>query len=254
MPAGRPQKVDPGALYSFAHQFYWDLRGISEGHFRWRYDEEKYKQLASAIDSQKVQLDYHQEVALAKAVMREVHEGRLPESEIKPRLRQMKNNNLEVTRDWLHQQAAEMARKQEKIPGKPEVIARLLKARTSEEVRTICSDAFVQKTIQIEPGITRQVMVPNWSISVGSVLPMYLSQYASEFLAAKSDKRFPASDRATSQLKQLWFLSRALAGALFGVTTRTAINLVGSKRPEKVFEESRAGKSLRKQKRQRRKP
>lgn len=254
MPAGRPKRVDPGALYSFAHQFYWDLRGISEGHFRWRYDEEEYKQLASSIDSQKVQLDYHQKVALAKAVVREVHEGRLPESEIKPRLRQMKNNNIEVTRDWLHREAAQMSRKQVKVPGKPEVIAALLKAQTPEEVREICSDAFVQKSVQIEPGITRQVSVPNWSIPVGSVLPMYLTQYASEFLRAKNDKRFPASDRATSQLKQLWFLSRALAGALFGVTTRTAINLVGSKRPEKVFEESRAAKSLRKQRKQRRKP
>jgi hypothetical protein len=229
------------------------LRGISEGHVRWKHDEEEYKRLANAIDSQKVQLDYHQEVALAKAVVREVHEGRLPESQLKERLLEMKNSNLEVTRDWLHRQAAEMARKQEKVPGKPEVIAALLKAQTPEEVREICSDAFVQKSVQVEPGITRQITISNWSISSGSVLPTYLTQYASEYLAAKSDKRFPASDRATSQLKQLWFLSRALAGALFGVTTRTAINLVGSKRPEQVFEDSRAGKSLRKQKRQRRK-
>ena len=88
--------------------------------------------------------------------------------------------------------------------------------------------------------------MPNWPIAAGSVLPMYLSQHAAEFIAAKHDKRFPLSDRPTSQLKQLWFLSRALAAALYGVKLRTAINLVGSKRPEEVFEESRAAKPLRK--------
>jgi hypothetical protein len=254
MSAGRPKKVDPGTLYVFAHQFYWDLRGIGEGHFRWRYDDEEYKRLTSEIDSQEVQLDYHQQVALAKAVVREVHEGHLPEDQMKSRLLEMKESNLEVTREWLHREAAEMARKQERVPGKPEVITALLKAQTPEEVRGICSDAFVQKFVQIEPGIIRQITVSNWSISSASVLPMYLTQYASEFLAAKNDTRFPASNRATSQLKQLWFLSRALAGALYGVKTRTAINLVGSKRPEEVFKDSRAAKSLRKQKRRRRKP
>jgi hypothetical protein len=245
MTAGRPKKADAGALYAFAHQFYWDLRSISEGHFLWKYDEEEYKQWASEIDSQKVQLALHQKVALAKAVVREIREGRLPENQKHARLREMKNSNLEVTRDWLHREAAEMCRKQVKVPGKPEVIAALLKAQTPEEVREICSDAFVQKSVHTEPGITRQVTASNWPISSGSVLPMYLTQFASEFLAAKSDKRFPASDRATSQLKQLWFLSRALAGALYGVRVRTAINLVGSTRPEQMFEVARAGKPRR---------
>ena len=245
MIAGRPKKADAGALYAFAHQFYWDLRGISEGHFLWKYDEEEYKQLASEIDSQKVPLAHHQEVAIATAVVREIREGRLPENQKHARMREMKNSTVEVTRDWLHRKTAEMCRKQVKAPGRPAVIAALLKAQTPEEVREICSDAFVQESVQSEPGITRPVTASNWPISSGSVLPMYLTRYASEFLAAKSDKRFPASDRTTSQLKQLWFLSRALAGALYGVRVRTAINLVGSTRPERMFEEARAGKPRR---------
>jgi hypothetical protein len=244
--------ADAGALYAFAHQFYWDFRRILEGHFLWKYDKEEYKQLAREIDSQKVQLQLHQEVALAKAVVREVHEGRVPENQTKARLLEMKNSNIEVTREWLHREAAEMSRKQVKVSGKPEVIAALLRAQTPEEVREICGDAFVLKPIQIEPGVTKELMMPNWPISVGSVLPRYLSEYAPQFIAAKNDPRFPKStSRPSSQWKQLWFLSRALAGALYGVSTRTAINLVGSKRPEESFEESRAAKSLRKRARQR---
>src|ERR1700726_851891 len=119
--AGRPKMAHAGTLYALAHQFYWDFRRNLEGHFRWKYDEEEYKQLVREIDSQKVQLQLHQEVALAKAVVREVHEGRLPEDQTKARLLELKNNNLEVTREWLHREAAEMSRKQVKLSGKPEV-------------------------------------------------------------------------------------------------------------------------------------
>lgn len=77
----------------------------------------------------------------------------------------------------------------------------------------------------------------------GLAVQVPLGQYACEFIAARKDTRFLRStDRPTSRLKQLWFLSRALAGALYGVGTRTAMNLVGSMRPEQMFEESREGK------------
>lgn len=78
-----------------------------------------------------------------------------------------------------------------------------------------------------------------------------MSQFAEEFVEAKRDPRYPRSNRPSNQLKQLWFLSRALAGAVYGVKTRTAINLVGSMRPERVFHESRDGKPARKRGRQR---
>jgi hypothetical protein len=91
------------------------------------------------------------------------------------------------------------ARKQEKVPGRPDVMKALLLARTPEEIRTMCEDAFVPRTIQVG-GITKEVSMPNWPIPVGSVLPRYLSQYASEFIAATNDKRFPLSERLTSQL------------------------------------------------------
>lgn len=89
----------------------------------------------------------------------------------------------------------------------------------------------------------------NIDIRQVSVLPLYLSEHAVEFVAALNDPRYPlASVRPTTRLKQLWFLSRALAGAIFGVKTRTAINLVGSRRPEQTFEDARAAEPTRRKK------
>jgi len=95
----------------------------------------------------------------------------------------------------------------------------------------------------------REIEVPAWPIAVGSSLPTYMAQYAEQYVAALSDPRFPRAStfqRPSTRLKQFWFLSRALAGALYGVSTRTAINLVGSLRPEETAERSRFGKPERK--------
>jgi hypothetical protein len=245
MPAGRPQKADPGALYAFAHQFYWDLKRISEGYVRWKVDEEEYKQSVEAIDHHKIQLSEEQNLAIARVIGREVREGRIPQAEMQTRVQSAAAGNIEANRMSLYEEAQEIARKPVEVSGRPEVIEALLKAQTPKQVRTICADAFAPRTIQTKVG-PRQIRAPNWPISAGSMLPSYLSQYASEVVAATHDRRFPRStSRPSSRLKQLWFLSRALAGALYGITTRTAINLVGSKNPEEIFEESRAGKPAR---------
>jgi hypothetical protein len=238
--------ADSGNLYAFAHQFYWDFRRLAEGHFRWKHDDEEYEKLVQEIDKGEFALNKYQKRALARAVRSDVQEGRLAETDRIPRLRELGIKNLRVTGEWLRGEAAEASRKQIKVPGKPEVVEALLQAETPEEVRNICKNAFVSKNVEVAPGVMRELTMPNWPIPVGSVLPGYLSEYASQLIAAKNDPRFPKSTtRPSSQWKQLWFLSRALAGALYGVSVRTAINLVGSKRPDEMFEESRAGKAKR---------
>jgi len=120
---------------------------------------------------------------------------------------------------------------------------------TPEEIRALCQDAFMTRIITVGSETREVEEYPAWPIAVGSVVPGYLSKYAEEFVAAKHHPRFPCCDisrRPTNQLKQLWFLSRALAGAVFDIKTRTAVNLVGSTRPEWLFEFSRAAKSKRK--------
>jgi hypothetical protein len=252
MTAGRPTEADPGTLYSFAHQFYWDFRRVAEGSTRRRLDRPFYEKLVDRIKKKELRLTAEERAHHEALGKEEIHSRRLKESETANWLCNAEESQLFVNRDWFCELAARKATKQLKVPGEPDVIAELLVAETSEDIKRICEEAFTTRNIEVQPNIFREVKVPNWPISVGSVLPSYLSQFASEFIAARQDTRFPKSTtRPSSRLKQLWFLSRALAGALYGVSTRTAINLVGSMRPEEIFEESRDGKPERRRMRAR---
>jgi len=151
-----------------------------------------------------------------------------------------------VQRDWYLRQAAIEAQKEIKLPGEPDVIKVLLDPNTTpEQIREVCKDAVMPRTVTIGSE-TRIVEVSAWPIPSGDPFPTYLAQFAEQYVDALSDPRFPRSDRPSSRLKQFWFLSRALAGALYGISPRTAINLVGSMRPEDVFDRSRHGKPGRK--------
>ena len=250
MRVGRPQKVDPGSLYVFAHQFYWDFRRLAEGRSRWRTNKKKLEQLESEVENEDLQLDDEGKKRLERLVEEEIHDGRLHQDQRDERLQEIQAYQLSLTRKWRRHEAAEEAREVLRVPGEPEVIATLLDpSATPEQIREICKTSIMTRTVQVEPGVMKEIEVPAWPIPAGSPLPTYLSQYAEQYVAALHDHRFPSCDvaaRPSTRLKQFWFLSRALAGALFGVTTRTAINLVGSLRPEESFEESRAAKPERK--------
>jgi hypothetical protein len=250
MPAGRPKQVDPGALYAFAHQVYWDFKQLDEGGRRFRQDKEKYQQMVDRIEKDGVNLSENQKAALEVAVEEEVRAGRLEPAKRESRLAELERENLEATRDWLQRLAAEEATRQIKVPGEPDALRALLRAKSVEEVRDVCRDSKMTVRSNIESG--RMIDVSAWPIASGSTLPAYLSEHAAEFIAAKFNARFPRSGRPSTKLKQLWFLSRALAGAVYGIKTRTAINLVGAKNPEQIFREARAAKSERT--RTRRKP
>jgi hypothetical protein len=253
MPAGRPTEADPGALYAFAHQFYWDFRGIAEGSIRRRLDKPLYERLVEGINKRELRLTPEEKARHEALCKEEIRGGRLKESEADGWLRSAEDSQLLVNRDFFRERAAQEATKELKVLGEPDVISDLLAAETPEKIKRICEDAFITRNVLVQPNVFRELRVSNWPISVGSMLPSYLSQFASEFIAARQDARFPKSNsRPSSRLKQLWFLSRALAGALYGVSTRTAINLVGSIRPEQMFKESRDGKPARKRMRARR--
>jgi hypothetical protein len=189
----------------------------------------------------------HRRLRISERQLAAIHDGvddAIRRSDLEPkhreeRVRELLDVQQRVNRDWLLQLAADEATTIEKIPGKPAVIDALLRAGTPEQVRDICADAFVTEMREVAPGITREIQVPNWPIVYGSMLPAYLIEHAPAIIAAKKDPRFPDSERPSSRRRQLWFLSRALAGALFGVAPRTAINLVKSTRPDEQFEGSR---------------
>lgn len=247
MQRGRRRKADPGSLYAFAHQFYWDFRRLDEGSFRWRHDRKKFERLAAEAEAD-MQLSDEQKTRARETTEEEIRLGHLSEDKREERIREIEEAQLSATREWLGYLVAGDALKKLRIPGEPQVVDALLNADSPDQVRQICDDAFITVDREVKPGVTREIKVRNWPISSGSVLPMYLSQYAADFIAAMTARRFPKStQRPSSRLKQLWFLSRALAGALFGITARTAVNLVGSLRPEEMFHESRDGKPARRQ-------
>jgi hypothetical protein len=246
--------ADPGTLYAFAHQFYWDFRRIAEGTTRQQFDKAEFEKRSAEIDKMELELSPEQRANLEGNAKIEIESGRLEESKKAEWMSSAADAQLAASREWLRKVAADESTREVSIPGEPEAIAELLQARTPARIHEICKDAFSNISHTLPTGERKEFQISNWPISSGSVLPTYLSQYASEFIAAKKDPRFPRSTRRpTSRLKQLWFVSRALAGALYGISTRTAINLVGSIRPEEAFAGSRASKPLRKQKVSRRK-
>ena len=249
MTAGRPKLADPGTLYVFAHQFYWDFRRLLEGTYRRKLDQEMYERLALEAEAEDFQLSDEQRKSARDGAEEELKAGRIEAAQKDARIREIESNLASATRELARGEAAKRATKLLKIPGEPDTVKALLQAKSAGRVRRICADAVVIRTIEVAPGHTRQVEIPNWPIAQGSYLPKYLSEHATQFIAAKNDARFPKSGRPTSQLKQLWFLSRALAGALHDIEVRTAINLVGSTRPEQSFKQSRAAKGVRRKRR-----
>ena len=247
MPAGRPPKVDPGSLYAFAHQFYWDFRRLAEGTVRWRFDKKEYEQLTREIDEEQLIGDEDRE-RHRKLAENEIRIGQLQPERKEARLQDIAESETFVRRDWYFRVAGIQSRKQVRVPAEGDVIELLLNPNTtSEQIRELCKEAVMDRTITIRSE-TREVEVSAWPIPAGSSFPSYLSQYAEQYVAALRDARFPSCEisvRPTTRLKQFWFLSRALAGALYGVSTRTAINLVGSMRPEQVFRESRHARPTR---------
>ena len=102
------------------------------------------------------------------------------------------------------------------IPGEPRTIAALFEAQTVKQVRAICQNsAWMAKQ-------------PH------SYVSRCLPTFAKQFLNAKADRHFPNSDRISSTEKRLWFVARFLAGALYGLSGRRSMNLIGPGRAEEI--------------------
>ncbi len=236
--------MNPSELYALSQVLYWDFRRLAEGRYRIWHDVPKYERLI-ADPNEVVEYSPHEQARLEEAADREIRTGQLDPARRSDRLRQLRQEGSREIRKFI---AIEESTRQIKVPGESNVIKKLLSPDTTpQQVREQCKDALMTVTNRFasEP---RELEVPAWPIAAGSVLPDYLSRHAVEFTAAKHDPRFPRCDisrRPTNLWKQLWFLSRALAGSELGVKTRTAINLVGSLRPEEFFTISRGAKPKR---------
>jgi len=216
MTAGRPRKADPGTLYAFAHQFYWDFRRLAEGKVRWRFNEKRYQELIAELNETPSINDAdrarHREIA-----EQEIARGELDPRKKTERLRDIADAEARARDDFYHHEAVLAAQDEIRVPGESDVIELLLNPRTTPpQIRELCKESLMTRFFKIGDE-AREVDVPAWPIALGSTLPTYLSEYAAQYVAALNDRRFPScdvSDRPSNRLKQFWFLSRALAGAL----------------------------------------
>jgi hypothetical protein len=224
---------------------------------RWRINRLKQKQLEAELDQKTdAQLKEESRKLREEMIDNEIRAGVLEENQRETRHREIEEAEIPVTREWLRRCIAEDAREELRFPGEPEVINALLDPKTTpERVCDICKEAFMSRRVEVEPGVFKEVEAfPAWPLPPGSTLPGYLSEFAEQYVDALHDPRFPHCDvsaRPLTRYKQFWFLSRALAGALFGIKTRTAINLVGSLRPDQMFEQSRRATPTRQRRRRR---
>ena len=246
MAAGRPKRVDRQRLYTSAETLYWEFRTFIDGNVRWESDPEQYEQLVRQVGRRPIPVDDNNRRSFRLTVEDEIRSGRLPEELREQRLRELDLDYRVRTRAWMKKNIEHLVDKEINVPGQPEVLKALLHAGTAAEVRKICEDAYVYQRVEIQPGVFGSVRTPKWPINEMSRLPSQLERYAEQFIEAKRGPRYPRSSRPSTLPKQLWFLSRTLAGAVYGESPRTSINLVGSKRPEEIFEESSAAKPKRK--------
>src|SRR5437867_10315248 len=111
--AGRPKIADPGALYGFAHQFYWDFRRIAEGTPRWRVNRAKQEQLEAELDRKTdAELQAEMRQQREREVQYEIRQGVLKEDKREDRLRELENANIPVVRDWLRRCIADDTREE----------------------------------------------------------------------------------------------------------------------------------------------
>ena len=104
------------------------------------------------------------------------------------------------------------------LPAEPDTLIALFEAKTVKEIRSACrKSAWMAK----QPA---------------SHLTRCLPVFAEQFLEAKRDRHYPRSDRNSSVRKKFWFAARALAGAMYGLSPRRAMNIIGPGVPEEIFE------------------
>jgi len=245
MGARGPKPTSADGIFQLAAWLYRDLLSLAEGTTReWsnrKLLEEEARMAAPLLDDA-------DRAHIVQLVDSEIAGGKLEEDQRKERIATLEAGLLRIKALDRRRVTADRAWQEKKVPADREVLKQLLRAKDAKRIQSICKDAYTVRREKIR-GEEREIRVVNWPIQEGSLFPEYLTRFADQFIEAKSDPRFPRSTRPSNQLKQIWFLARALAGAVNGVKPRTAINLVGSMRPEQIFEESRAGKPARRKKR-----
>lgn len=113
--------------------------------------------------------------------------------------------------------------KRQAVPDGEQILNELFSAATKKRLIEICKRRLPPSWIgEVNP--TTLLVVKR--VKVYNPLGKLLIANAGKFIAAKTDSRFPGSSRASSYDKRIWFIARVLAGAIHGLTIRTAIDRI----------------------------
>ena len=225
-----PKPIDPRQLRLFAELYFWDFKALAYGKSQNKFDSALYEEEVRPLT--KLRLNFGERSDIMEKARREFFNGNIHMLDEKTLARDLGVVHLSQKDSKMREAAARKASSKIRRSAASRVLASLLKASTAEEVRKICRRAFREVETEIEPGIYAKASVARWPIEDHSMFPFYLSKHAEQFLLAKLDTRFPRSTRPTSNEKKIWFLSCALAGAVQGIATRTAVNILRSSRPD----------------------
>jgi hypothetical protein len=95
---------------------------------------------------------------------------------------------------------------------------RLLKANKAEQIKGVCNES------------------PFWlNAKRGAIIfRKALLKHSKSFLLAKKNLRWPMLDRPTNDYRRIKFLARTMAGAMMGISIRTAQDLLGKTDKDKL--------------------
>jgi hypothetical protein len=217
-----PQPIPQEELVRTTREFYSLFVELTTGR-EW-FDRRRYDDLKKRALDSRPSLTPNEQAELERRVT-EIQSAGLSQAETDRRRRRQVDRAQAKANFRELDQALKLSMQQSRR-DKRDVLEALLRAPTPNRVREICNEAFPSTMVPIfdpkqEFKLVRQV-------EYRSRLAKILVKYAEEFIAAKHERRYPHSIRKSSRLKQIWFLSCALAGAVHGIKTRTTIDRVGS--------------------------
>jgi hypothetical protein len=210
--------------------YYADLHGLAYGRFVRRFDHHHFERRVRASNVTK--LSFRTKLEIEESVEQNIADGIVAESNRNIAIEDHKYVAMSQKEMETCETAEAEAERWTKQPGRPRVLRALLNARAAAEIRKLCEGAYKISRVEVRAGVYRDLLVEDWPIEAGSVFPEYLSKHPEQFIAARREPRFPRSDRPSSEKKRLWFFACALAAAVQGIETRTAINLLAAKRPK----------------------
>jgi hypothetical protein len=228
-----PKPVRRTTLLFFAEMYYGDFKALARGLRGDAIDKELYENEIRKLN--KLKLSYGDRLRIKEAVEKEVDAGHLPSANQRETIEDVQTIGILEKHSPMRERAARDAKRSITQPAQPAILRALLAATEPEQVHAICRTAFKRVRREIGPGVFDYVTIADWPIEDGSQFPFYLSKHADQFLSAKLEKRFPRKSRPSNLEKQLWFLACALAGAVQGLSTCTAVKRCGSRSRKRVI-------------------